>query len=540
MSPADAERTGRDALLVATGTYQNAELRDLRAPTGDVASFGAVLSDPAIGGFAVHTLIDESMDVVLTRIEHFFQDRHPSDHLLLYITGHGALSGKQELHFATPTTELSSVRSTAISSTFVWDCIAESRAGSIVLVLDCCYSGAYGYKPRGLGGVGDRAVLCACGHLELAEAGTSTSVFTSHLVEGLRTGDADLDADRRVSVEELYKYAHDRMRGCGFTPQRKIDGSGELILAKSPRPRPKRDPLTSPQEVQIVMEPAQPLHHEGVRGVAFAGATLLASAGLDGTVRLWDLTTGLERWRRTHSHRWLPTRGLLAVDASPAAGLIATAGQDDSARVWDLDGEQRQHVTHPQIRTVTLSRDGLRFATAGDDSAACVWNLSSDIADFHIQDTAPLNSVSFNPNATALARGGDDHLVLVWPLVEGTRTAMRRSGHGAEVWSVAFSPDGRSVASVSSDGSAMVWELSGGEPSPIDHGCALFSVALSPDGSLIATAGDDLWARTWDLTAGHEVKRLRHTALVWAAAFSPDGTSLATASADGAIGIWSM
>jgi hypothetical protein len=62
-------------------------------------------------------------------------------------------------------------------------------------------------------------------------------VFTSALVEGLATGDADLDEDGWISLNELYDYVFDKVQEQNphQTPSRHFELEGELYLARSPR-----------------------------------------------------------------------------------------------------------------------------------------------------------------------------------------------------------------------------------------------------------------------------------------------------------------
>jgi uncharacterized caspase-like protein len=134
----------RRALLVATATYSDPALARLRAPTGDVAALAAVLGDASIGGFEVEQLVDQPTEQLRRQIETFFGGGRPHDLLLFYVSGHGVLSQSRRFYFATADTSLQLLRSTAIEDGFVNDVIQSSRARSIVLILDCCHSGAFG------------------------------------------------------------------------------------------------------------------------------------------------------------------------------------------------------------------------------------------------------------------------------------------------------------------------------------------------------------------------------------------------------------
>src|ERR671933_15948 len=144
MAPDDASTGRRLALLVATATYTDPALAALRAPAGDVRSLATVLGDERIGGFAVRELIDRPTEELKREIEAFCGGGREKDLLLLYVPGRGVLSQNRRFYLATSTTTLSFLRSTAIEDSFVNDVMHQSRARSIVLMLDCCHSGAFG------------------------------------------------------------------------------------------------------------------------------------------------------------------------------------------------------------------------------------------------------------------------------------------------------------------------------------------------------------------------------------------------------------
>jgi hypothetical protein len=88
-------------------------------------------------------------------------------------------------------------------------------------------------------------------------------VFTSALVEGLSTGDADRDEDGLVSLNELYDYRFDQVRehNPAQTPGRNFDLQGELYVAKSRRKRIRPTPL--PTELQAATVDPNPFTRLG-------------------------------------------------------------------------------------------------------------------------------------------------------------------------------------------------------------------------------------------------------------------------------------
>ncbi len=282
MAAAPASTRRRRALLVASGTYADAGLARLRAPAGDVDALAGVLGDESIGGFEVRELVDRPTDEVKRAIEGFFGDARPDDLLLLYFSGHGVLSQSRRFYFATASTTLEYLRTTAIEDGFVNGVMHDSRARTIVLILDCCHSGAFGkgltpksgltvdveHRFEGRG----RVTLSASTALEYAfeEEDPATginelapsapgSLFTSCLVDGLRSGEADVDEDGVISVDELYDYVCDRVRERSphQTPGMAGDRRGDIVIARSAHrpapgapPPPKPPPPVPPRPVQ--------------------------------------------------------------------------------------------------------------------------------------------------------------------------------------------------------------------------------------------------------------------------------------------------
>src|SRR2546422_4144344 len=104
----------RAALIIATGTYKDPELRRLRAPMQDAESLAKVLRDAAIGGFAVRQVIDQPTYIVARAIEEFFAGRSLNDVLLVHISCHGIKDDDGTLFFAASNTEKKWLASTAV------------------------------------------------------------------------------------------------------------------------------------------------------------------------------------------------------------------------------------------------------------------------------------------------------------------------------------------------------------------------------------------------------------------------------------------
>jgi len=245
------------ALIIANYRYEHPDLRQLVAPAQDAESLARVMADPAICGFQVRTLINEPSHKLNLEIEGFFADRQRDDLLLLYFSGHGIKDADGQLYFAATDTQFiqhNVRRATAVSAQFVNEVMSRSRARRQILLLDCCYSGAFkqGMLAKGDKRVGaaeqlegrGRVVLTASDALQYSFEGGQVqgeavrSVFTRTLVQGLESGAADLDRDGLISLDEVYDYVYERI--ADEQPEQKPTkmgyAEGKIFIGKNPRP----------------------------------------------------------------------------------------------------------------------------------------------------------------------------------------------------------------------------------------------------------------------------------------------------------------
>jgi hypothetical protein len=239
--------TRRLGLVVATTEYDDQRLARLGAPLADALELARTLSNE--GDFEVETLINAEAQTVQRRIERFCKTgKLNSDSLLVYLTGHGIKDDDGNLYFALRDTDRDLLRTTALSADLLAAVMDDSPARSQVLILDCCYSGAYARAMRAKGGddanlkerfasspdARGRIVLAASGAIELAWEDERGSIFTRAMVDGIRTGEADLDRDGEITARELHTYVSDVLRAEGRQTPRKfeIDNAGEFVLAR--------------------------------------------------------------------------------------------------------------------------------------------------------------------------------------------------------------------------------------------------------------------------------------------------------------------
>ncbi|MEU2253927.1 caspase family protein [Nocardia xishanensis] len=242
------------SLIIANQHYRDPAYAELPGAAHDAAELEAVLADPNIGGFEVEVLRDATGAQCRIAIERFFGSARADDRLLLHMSCHGQKDLQNRLYLIGTDSEKAYLAATGIDSTFINDQIEGSGSHQTVLLLDCCYSGAFSRRwltrsgsdsvdvTEPFSGRG-RVVITASTSLQFSHeseassrAATEPSVFTSAVVQGLRTGAADLDGDGWISTDDLYNYVHDsvKRRTPNQTPTRSVDSvQGPLYIARN-------------------------------------------------------------------------------------------------------------------------------------------------------------------------------------------------------------------------------------------------------------------------------------------------------------------
>ncbi|WP_213457132.1 AAA family ATPase [Thiocapsa sp.] len=304
-------------------------------------------------------------------------------------------------------------------------------------------------------------------------------------------------------------------------------------------------------------------------GTTDTPAVMLATAAFDGRVEVWqydrrdDAPPPVRIWTLT-GHQGRVRR----VAFSPSADRLASAGHDGTARVWDLKtgGGCRLAVaadgapcspdggrTCPNVHQALFAPDGRWLLTTSS-------HLAEPVRFWDPQACAPLEgapdwgeggsgvqaaAVSEGLDGATLVATGDDGggvRVMRMDSSGGWATVCAAQWHTDTVTDAAFSPDGRWLATSSEDGSAALAALT-------DSGCApplslepqagiLYSVAFAPDSQALVTASLDAKAQVWALDGALLADLLGHKDRIYAAKFSPDGRWILTASRDGAVRIW--
>ncbi|KOX15613.1 WD40 repeat domain-containing serine/threonine protein kinase [Nocardiopsis sp. NRRL B-16309] len=281
--------------------------------------------------------------------------------------------------------------------------------------------------------------------------------------------------------------------------------------------------------------------HEGsVDAVAFgADGDTLATAGSDGTVRLWDAGTGDQVATLTGD-----SDDVHSVAFSPDGTTLASGG-GDTVRLWDAGtGDQVAALTGHEgsVYAVAFSPDGRFVASADGDTVRLSDVGTGEQVAALTGHSYSVRSVAFSPDGTTLATGSNDGTVRLWEAGTGEPVATL-TAHQVTVAAVAFSPDGTTLASGGFDNTVRLWDVGTGEQitTLAEYRESVLSVAFGPDGTTLATGGNDGVVRLVDVDTGHQIATLTdHDDSVTSVAFSPDGNSLVAGNDDGTPRLWTI
>ena len=247
------------------------------------------------------------------------------------------------------------------------------------------------------------------------------------------------------------------------------------------------------------------------------GSALLASAGEDATVRLWNPVTGNAYGELTGHIGSL--EALAAVPMPDGSTLLASAGADAAVRLWDpVTGTARRELTGHTgtvraLATLPMPDGGVLLASAGNDATVRLWDPVTGSArgelTGHTASVLALATLPMPDGGVLLASAGNDATVRLWDPAAGTARG-ELTGHTASVRALATLPmpdGGVLLASAGDDATVRLWDPAAGTACGelVGHTglvLALAAVSMADGGTLLASAGYDGTVRLWEPVAG--------------------------------------
>jgi DNA-binding SARP family transcriptional activator len=351
--------------------------------------------------------------------------------------------------------------------------------------------------------------------------------------------------NRNAEAQRAFQLATTRELVSGATANLERDRELALLLALEAAGTPV-DGAIMPEAEELLRRaaPAVSIDMASIGSGIFAyhftpDGDAVAIVGGDGSVGVWDLTTGARRLV-------LPSPGpscntsyggslvgggvfgcpdVFTVDLSDDASLLAFGDGEGRAHVWDLRSEKKIIGVTPEARSllagqsgvapaVALSRDGRLLATGGTFGTIRLWDIEMGQMLWSTATGPKVLDLMFSPNGTRLFFFSTSPPFNAIDVGTGRTLTSPRDG----LWRAigAAGPQGPEGFAISSD---------------VDLAAAI----EDRDVRLVRREdSQDLDPRSW----GADTLLEGHTQRIEAVAFSEDGGRLATGSLDGTVRVW--
>jgi WD40 repeat protein len=304
-----------------------------------------------------------------------------------------------------------------------------------------------------------------------------------------------------------------------------------------------------------------PAHERFVGPLAFSrDGSLLASAGTDMRIRVWDMPDGRER-------QALVRTTVTGLAFAPDGRRLVSTGNGDLC-LWDVVTGKRLGVWYGRGDTPVMSADlrtlaipdrqgrRLRLIEPVDGNERHVLSGYRGVVSFAVEEPggAPGSTwVAFPPRFSAdgrvLLTGGDGAMgsefsvIQSWDVATGKQAPLTLNGNATMLGGLAFAPDGRLLAAMQADRRLCLLNTADGELVRMLGKCDHWLSALplfAPDGrTLITTTRGDV--QFWEVATGGEmVCRRGHGSPVRELVVSANGRLLATSSLDHTALVWDL
>ncbi|NQT17594.1 MAG: PQQ-binding-like beta-propeller repeat protein, partial [Planctomycetes bacterium] len=368
--------------------------------------------------------------------------------------------------------------------------------------------------------------------------------------------------------------------------------AGRVIRERCAPPGDRRGPTPNPPPPA---RPRQPPNHGRpelvlqtghARSVQCAALTLdgrhLATGGYDGTLILWDVTTGhkLRAFEGRDESGDGRLQNVQSVAFSPDGKLLLSGTNETTALLWDkITGAKlrtfRAGVRHHQIHSVAFSPDGGKVLM-GCNRGVSLWDTASgsQLQAFRPNSDSSVQTAAFGPSGAHVVTGDDKGIATLWSATTGkvVRTfkqapanaagfsmesltqafganlpaaasgnmeeSLRESLLTPRIRAVALNSDDTRLATAVSDGRVTLWDArTGGVLRTLERkgSGGAKSVAFSRDGRRLLCCSD-LDATLWDVATGTKLQAsVSPTASV---TFGPEGTRMLSGHQDGTVSLW--
>jgi len=295
----------------------------------------------------------------------------------------------------------------------------------------------------------------------------------------------------------------------------------------------ERDELQSP-----------PGHRGPVNSIAvLPGDHKAVSASDDGTIKVWDLSTGIEE--RTSDDAF---SRIQSVTPFAEGGRAISSTDEDYLVVWDIDKGRRLHKMrggHSQAFQVSVHPDGRRAISASGANYVLVWDLETGVHVGSLSDRADsFYTAAFLSGGRLVLSGSAFGNLTVWDFATG-RPIRTIGGRAGAITRMSVSPDERWAVTDGGLESLTLWDLEDGQEVRsinLGHRGRLRALAALPGprrAVWVVEGGRDVHVVDF-LTGEQRSMSPPHSRAVNSVAVSKDGSRVFSASSDGTLVAWDL
>lgn len=149
-----------------------------------------------------------------------------------------------------------------------------------------------------------------------------------------------------------------------------------------------------------------------------------------------------------------------ALEFAPDGKTLASGSKDGTIRLWNTTtGDQTTSFSADTNTALAFSTDSKTLASIYDDKRIKLWDINTGEELMTLKGNIGIcYALAFSADSKILASGSHDGTILTWDTATGTKLTTLK-GHDNWIKALTFSPDGKTLASGSEDGVIFLWNV---------------------------------------------------------------------------------